>query len=283
MTTQSKTASTRGRKPAAQTATPTAKSTAEKVEYNTELKFKRKEPELKNVEYEIPKGGGIVYLIPQKGVTIYDSDKDTVREIRYCPNEPSIFVDEQSGNAVKEAIIFRNGKLFVTKEKPNLKKFLDLHPSNISNGGHVFKKVDITRDAEEELTKEFSTIEAVSMVREKDIDSLLPVAIYYGININRPVSEIKFDLLKQAKKDPKGFVQSFDSPSVKTRSILHQAGEYQVLMFKKDSVRWFDSNREIISVPIGEEPLDVLTRFCMTERGAATYESIKDKMKNILS
>lgn len=284
MTTHTKTASTRGRKPASASTTPAkSKSTAEKVSYNTDIPIRRKVKEERNVEYEISKGGGIVYLIPQKGVTIYDKDLDTVREIRYCPNEPSIYVDEQSDNAVKEAIVFRSGKLFVPKEKPNLRAFLDKHPSNIANGGHVFKVIDVTKDAEVELEKEFSVIEAVSMVREKDINDLLPVAIYYGMNINRPVSEIKFDLLKEAKKNPATFVQSFDSPSVKTRSLLHQASEYQVLLFKRESVRWFDSNREILSVPVGEDPLDVITRFCMTEKGASTLESVREKMKNILS
>lgn len=288
--TTTKATSLRGRKPAAKSATPAAKadqpartaSVAEQESFNEPIRFKRKEPELKNSEFEIPKGGGVVYLIPQKGITIYDKDLDTVREIRYCPNEPSIYVDEQSDNAVKEAIIFRGGKLFVPKEKPNLKRFLDAHPSNIENGGGVFRLVDVTRDAEKELEKEFSSIDAVAAVREKDINDLLPVAIYFGININRPVSEIKFDLLKQAKKDPASFIQAFDSPSVQTRSLLHQAGEYQVLLFKPESVRWFDSNREILSVPVGEDPLDIMTRFCMTEKGASTLESVRDKMKNIL-
>lgn len=60
-------------------------------------------------------------MLPQKGVTIYDKENDTVREIRYCPNEPSIFVDEQSENAVKQSVIFERGRLFIPREKPNLK------------------------------------------------------------------------------------------------------------------------------------------------------------------
>jgi len=290
MTTQSST-STRGRKPKATTTpTSTAKATpapavtasvAEKQAYNAPIRYKRKEVEVTNTEYEIPKGGGIVYLIPQKGVTIYDRENDTVREIRYCPNEPSIFVDEQSDNAVKEAIIFRNGKLFVPKEKPNLKKFLDAHPSNFENGGKVFKAVNVTRDAEAELDKEFATIEAVSFVREKDINDLLPVAIFYGININKSSSEIKFDLLKQAKSNPQDFISSFDSPTVKARSIIYQASEYQILKVTKSSVRWFDNNKEIISVPVGEDPIDIMTRFCLTDKGSVTFEAVKEKMSRI--
>ena len=50
-------------------------------------------------------------MLPQKGVTVYDPvQEDTVREIRYCPNEPSIYVDEQSDNAIKESVAFREGQ-----------------------------------------------------------------------------------------------------------------------------------------------------------------------------
>ena len=44
--------------------------------------LKRKETILYHAEYEIPKNAGIVYMLPQKGITVYDSDKDTVREMR---------------------------------------------------------------------------------------------------------------------------------------------------------------------------------------------------------
>ena len=56
-------------------------------------------------------------MLPQKGVTVFDEENNTVREIRYCPNEPSIWVDEQSDNAIKESVAFREGKLFVPSRK----------------------------------------------------------------------------------------------------------------------------------------------------------------------
>ncbi len=73
--------------------------------------IKRKEQVNQNKEYEILKGGGIAFMLPQKGVTVYDEENDSVREIRYCPNEPSIFRDEQSENARRESVVFRNKKL----------------------------------------------------------------------------------------------------------------------------------------------------------------------------
>ena len=46
--------------------------------------LKREVRETGAAEYMIPGKAGIVYMLPQKGVTIYDAEKDSIREIRYC-------------------------------------------------------------------------------------------------------------------------------------------------------------------------------------------------------
>lgn len=243
--------------------------------------IKRKETILYHAEYEMPKNAGIVYMLPQKGITVYDSDLDTVREMRYCPNEPSIWADEQGDNARKETVAFRDGKLFVPKDKPNLRKFMDLHPMNINNGGKIFRQVDKKKDAEVELKKEFILSEAIGMVRDKDISELLPIAMYFGININVAVSEIRYNLLNIAKKKTAEFIQSFDSPQVQVRSTIQQAKDYQILNIKKDGCYWFDANSLIVSVPVGQDPMDVMVRFCLTEKGASVLSSLEEKLDRL--
>lgn len=243
--------------------------------------IKRKEDSTTHVEFEIPSRAGVVYMLPQKGVTIFDSDNDTVREIRYCPNEPSIYVDEQSDNAIKESVAFREGKLFVPKEKPNLRKFMESHPMNTANGGHIFRKVDKKKDASDELEKEFKVSEAVAMVRDKDINDLLPIALYFNVNINKPSSEIRFNLLRIAKSKPQDFIESFDSPSVTARSIVQQAKDYQIIEVKEDRCSWFDSKSMIVSVPVGQDPMDVMIRFCLTEKGSAVLSSLEERLEKL--
>ena len=244
-------------------------------------KIKRVEHLTKTVEYEIPKRAGVVYMLPQKGVTVYDEEQDTVREIRYCPNEPSIWVDEQSDNAIKESVAFREGRLFVPREKPNLKKFLDLHPFNMSNGGKLFKEVDKRRDAEMELQREFKLTEAVSMVRDKDIQELLPIALYFKVNINQPTAEIRYNLLNIAKKKTQEFIEAFDSPQVTTRASIQQARDYQIINVKDNGCYWFDSNTLIVSVPVGQDPMDVMVRFCLTEKGAPVLGDIEERLDRL--
>jgi len=244
-------------------------------------KVKRKEETLYHAEYEIPKNAGIVYMLPQKGITVYDSDLDTVREMRYCPNEPSIWADEQGNNARKETVAFREGKLFAPKDKPNLRKFLDLHPMNMANGGKIFNQIDKKKDAEIELKKEFLLSDAITMVRDKDINELLPVALYFGVNVNNPVSEIRYNLLNIAKKKTEEFIQSFDSPQVQVRSTVQQAKDYQIINLKSDGCYWFDTNSLILSVPAGQDSMDVMVRFCLTEKGAPVLSTLETRLDRL--
>lgn len=243
------------------------------------VSLKRNEPDQFRARvYEIPTNHGIAYMIPQKGVTVYDEEKDTVREMRYCPNEPSIWVDEQSENAKKEAIVFRNGNLVVPREKPNLRAFLDKHPENMANGGRTFKEVNQAADAEEKLNQEMSQFEAISMIKSSEIEDLLAVALFFKVGIDRKVSEIKYDLLQIAKKNPDKFIKSFDDPAVKMKALVRQAKDYQIINVAKDSVRWFDSNSLIVSVPHGQNPEDILVRFLLTEKGASAVEDIEKQL-----
>lgn len=220
-------------------------------------------------------------MLPQKGVTTYDAEVDSVREIRYCPNEPSIWADEQGDKAKKEAVIFREGRLFVPKEKPNMRKFMEVHPGNKANGGRLFQVVDKKAEAEEQLNREFLLNDAISIVREKPIEELLAVAIYHGINIDGTTSDIRYNLLNVAKKKPQDFIDSFDSPEVMTRSTVQQAKDYQFIKTSASGVYWFDTNQLIVSVPAGMDPIDVMTRFCLTEKGASVLSNLEEKLSKL--
>ena len=152
---------------------------------------------------------------------------------------------------------------------------------NMGNGGKIFKQVDKKQDAEKELKREFLLSEAVTMVRDKDVNELLPIALYFGIDINAPVSEIRYNLLNIAKKRTEEFIQSFDSPQVQVRSSVQQAKDYQILNLKTDGCYWFDSNKLIVSVPAGMDAMDVMVRFCLTEKGSPVLSTIEDRLDRL--
>lgn len=264
---------------AAKAATAAKQAPAKQVRKSAPIKRKVEVPVTR--VYQTVEGGGVVHMIQSKGVTIFDKETGNVREMRYCPNEPSIWRDEQSDNAKKQAVVFRNGSLVVPKEKPNLMAYLDLHPANQANGGNAFKLVDNKKDAEQNLAREFSVSEAIIAVRDKSIDELLPVAIYFGMDINRETSELRFDLLQKAKRDPEEFLSAFDSPIVKVRATVSQASSYQIIALKEDGAYWFDSNKMIVANPAGHDADDTLSRFLMTEKGATTLASLEERLERL--
>lgn len=268
----------RGRKPAAK---PAAEASVEVVETSSaptavapaKPKIKRNEVKYEAREFKALQSSG-TFMLMQSGITVYDEEKDMVREIRYCERENSIWKDEQAPNSVKTPVIFRMGRLFVPKTKPNLMKFLKVHPGNKANGGSSFEIIDEMKKKSVNIDQEFLVNDAINLLRTKDLDDLLSVAAAYNMDVDRPVAEIKHDLLLKAKKDPSGFINSFDNPSVAMKAKLRMAQKYNIIKMDKDAIRWFDTNRMIISVPAGQDPVDVFTRYCLTEAAVPVVEEI---------
>ena len=237
-----------------------------------------KKPLEKGAEYEMCKPNGAVFMMRKASFTFYDEEVNAVRSCRYCEKEPSIFTDEQSDNAILSPLVFVYGKLFVPKEKPNLQEFLNKHSSNEANGGTLFRLVNTEKIASNSLSDEFLLNDAISLLREKPLDELLSVALAFSIDVDRPVDEIKYDLLQKAKTSPKVFIESFDNPVVAMKSKIKQAVSYQIIKTDADAIKWFDTNKYIISVPVGQDPVDVFVRYCMTEAGAPVVGEIERQL-----
>lgn len=247
----------------------------------TKVKRVESDPKKENKVYTIVKGGGIWYKLRQSNITVFDEETGQVRQLRYSPNENSVWADEQSENIIREQITFQAKNLVVPYSKPNLQKYLELHPDNKVNGGSIFELVDTARNAETELESEFSMLEAVSMVRDKSIDELLPVAMYLGVNTSQKNMEIKRELLREAKANPTRFIQMFDNPMVRTKSVIMSAVDFQILKSDVDGLKWFDSNRLIVATPAGQDTIDIATRFCLSEKGALVFEEIQTQLDKI--
>jgi hypothetical protein len=239
--------------------------------------IKRTEKEIDVHEY-VSVSSGAVLLLLQSGITVYDKELDSIREIRYCERENSIYRDEQSETSIKSPIIFKEGRLFVPGSKPNLKAFLEAHPENKSNGGNLFYKVDLEKKVSKSIEAEFLVNDAITMLRSKPLEDLLSVALGYSIDIDRPVSEIKHDLLRKAKASPKQFIESFDNPVVAMKAKIRQAISYQVIKADSDAIKWFDTNAHIISVPAGKDPVDVFVRYCLTEKASELVDEIDKQL-----
>jgi len=238
-------------------------------------------PKRKQKVYTLTSANGIWFRLNQANVVVYDEAEDQVRAIRYCPNEPSIYVDKQALSAVREHIVFRNGVLAVPPTQPNLQDYLDARPDNVKNGGTTFQEVNTEHKANVELDQEFLLHDAISIIREKNIDELLPVAMFLNIDIEQKNIEIRRELLIAAKANPKSFIELFDNPVVRSRSSVRQAVEYGILRTTPDAVLWADNNRTITAVPHGQDPEDILARFLLQDKGSMVYEEIVSRLAKL--
>ena len=258
---------------------PTAKKpVAKKRTVKRNLPDENKLPKL----YETMGGrGGIFLKLKSDGINVYDDKTGTVRQIRYCPGEQSIFVDEQSENAVKEHVVFRNKMLTVRYDQPNLIAFLEKHPENADNGGGVFQLVNKEIDVEKEGEKEFLITDAITMIKARPIDELVPVAMALNINTDQKDLQLKRALVQYAKKNPTTFMGMFDNPMVHARTTVMQAMDFQIVTQKGGAIVWADTGKMILSVPVGQDAVDTLTRFVMTDKGASVLSEIDRQLEAI--
>jgi hypothetical protein len=229
--------------------------------------------------YQLVEGGGVWFKLSQKDITIYDSEKDTVRSIRYCSNEPSIYVDEQSQNGRRAQIVFVDKMLGVQASQPNLQDYLDKHPGNTKNGGNTFYEINHEKKTDTLIQDEFLAHDAISLIREKSIDDLIPVILYLGISLDQRNQEIRRELLIEAKSNPQAFIQLFDNPLVKMRASISLAASNGILKINQDGVFWAESNRLILATPVGQDGVDMMTKFCLSEKGSLVHQEILKRLE----
>ena len=66
----------------------------------------------------------ISYSMRSSNIFYFDEEKGFERELKYCENQKTSFVDEMVGDQRLSHIIFRNGALFVPRNKTILQKIL---------------------------------------------------------------------------------------------------------------------------------------------------------------
>lgn len=225
--------------------------------------------------------GGIYLKLNNSKVNIYDEEQGRIRQIRYCAGEPSIFVDEQSEAATRSQVVFRRNVLVVPYTKPNLIEFLDKHPENYANGGNTFRINDTEEKVQENIDMDFLVTDAIQMIKSRSIEDLLPVAISLNINTDQENLAIKRELVQAAKRKPQEFIEMFDNPIVQTRVSVMQGFDFQIVRYKGGAITWFDSGAVIVGVPVGQDEVDVLTRFCLTDKGAGVLTEIERQLSEI--
>ncbi len=209
----------------------------------------------------------------------FDEEKGFQREIKYCQNQQTCFVDEMKGDQRLSHIIFRNGMLFVEKEKVTLQKFLSLyHPQR----DKVFYEHQPKVIAENELDWLEFEVEALTIARSMDIDmaeAIMRVEKGSGVS-SLSSKELKRDLLLFAKKNPKLFLELTTDDNVQLRNFGIKATEANIIKLSGDQryFMWSSNDRKIMTVPFDEHPYSALASWFKTDEGMEIYSNIEKRL-----
>jgi hypothetical protein len=237
------------------------------------MKYNKKEA--KDRVYKLTRNAApLSFMLPTRNsrrypLLWYDEDQNINRPLRYAVNQKSAFEDEQDGNAIVEPIIFESGFLRVPKNNPVLHEFLYYHPLN----GKAFVEVNPEQDAASILDSINVEVDALVLARELSLDQLENVSrVLFGKDPSTTTSsELKRDVLIFAKRNPRGFINAVNDPSLKLQSNVRNFFTQKLLTFRNGKKEvWFstDSNKKkMLSVPYGEDPYDMVSNYLKSDEG----------------
>ena len=221
----------------------------------------------------------LTYLIRGSNIHYFDEEKGYERELKYCQNQKTPFVDEMKGDQRLEHIVFRSGALYVEKEKTVLQKLLSLyHPHN----GSVFFEHKPAKIAADEVSVLELEVDALLAARDLDINTAEAVMrVEIGSKVSELSSkELKRDLLIYAKKNPKLFLELVNDDNVMLRNFGIKAVEAGILKMSSDrrNFLWASNDRKLMTIPFDEHPYTALAEWFKTDEGMEIYSNIEKRL-----
>jgi len=217
--------------------------------------------------------------IKTANVFYFDEEKGYERELKYCQNQKTPFVDEMKGDQRLEHIIFRSGSLFVPKEKVTLQKLLSLYHPHRDTLYYEFKPAAIAADEIDILNIQ---VDALIAARNIDIDMAEAIMrVEKGSSVSELSSkELKRDLLVFARNNPKLFLELADDENVMLRNFGIKAVEAGILRLSSDqrNFMWGSNGRKLMVIPFDEHPYTALAHWFKTDEGMEIYSNIEKRL-----
>jgi len=221
------------------------------------------------------------YMIKSTNVYYFDEEKGYERELKYCSNQKTCFVDEMLGDQRLEHIVFRNGVLFVEREKTVLQKFLSLyHPHR----DKLFYEDKPVENAAQEIEILELEADAILAARNMDIDMAEAILrVEKGSSVSKLSSkELKRDLLIFARQNPILFLELATDDNVQLRNFGIKATELGIIKLSNDqrNFLWGSNDRVVMTVPFDEHPYTALAHWFKTDEGMEIYANIEKRLNS---
>ena len=236
--------------------------------------------EVKDRQYFLRKGNKpLSYTVKSANIYWFDEEKGFERELKYCSNQRTCFVDEMKGDQRLEHITFRAGMLTVPREKVILQKLLSLYHPHRNKLFHEWKPEVEAIDEVQSLELE---IEALNAAQNLDIDMAEAVMrVEKGSEVsNMSSKELKRDLLLYAKRNPALFLELVNDDNVALRNFGIKATEMKIIKLSSDqrTFSWGSNDRKLMNVPFDEHPYSALAAWFKTDEGMEIYSNIEKRL-----
>lgn len=263
------------------------------------VKRKVNKSALKDKEYRLCNArSGETFLIKvgrNKQLVIFDEATQRNRAIRHCPNEKSIFLDEQTEHAVVETIEFQYGRLVVDKYDIITQEFMRASPENKANGGRKFELVDEEKDSNNMVEREELVNDIKNRIREEEkkgdigittLERLVSTLIgSVAIARTMDVAELKRKLYAEANANPSFFtkgsneITAFDDSFLEVKYVVLSAIADGVLKSQPSiqAITWADGS-EIFRAARGKDTINEFSEFLVMEENQLTYKEIIDRL-----
>jgi hypothetical protein len=227
----------------------------------------------------------LTHTIPSKHTRKYsllwfDSETGEQEELRYATNQTSPLVSKQKGEVTLGHIMFKNGTLFVPKEKQNLQKLLSLYHPLKDKVYEEFSAIEVAIDELDELELQLDALNAAREMELDQAEAILRVEI--GSKVSKMSSkELKRDLLLFARKNPYLFLELANDDNVQLRNVAIRAAEDRIIILSQDqrTFSWASTGRKLMNVPFDENPYSAMAAFFKTDEGIEIFKSIEKKLK----
>jgi len=236
--------------------------------------------EIKDRLYELKGNNTPIVTILKNRTMWFDEEKGYEREVKYTTNQKTVFVDEMKGPERLGHIIFRDGKLFVPKEKTVLQKFLSLyHPQK----GSYYDEHDPVAIAEDDIDYLELEIEALNQASKMEVDrSEAILRTELGNSVSTMTSkELKRDLILFARNNPELFLELANDENINIRNMGIKATEQGLIKLSNDqrTFTWASNDKKLITVPFDENPYSALASYFKTDEGIEVYQTIEKRLK----
>lgn len=141
-----------------------------------------------------------------------------IHTLKYASNQTTFLAEFQTGEALIQSIIMRDGKLFVPKENVLLQQFLAIHP----DANKTFVEVDKEADAKKKVSLQETKAKAYGLISEGDKFKLTSVAMVALSDYTPEMSsfEIKEKLFSKAENEPQKLIDLFNDNSLEVKGLI---------------------------------------------------------------